>query len=173
MWNRSETTCPRTPLLRHTEAGRKVHFPDVVYLVENDTVVLCQIPEAREGFSFALATKNGVRANLGFPDRGFRTNSPASRNSIAGHISYRALFSWWLSPALDRRSQKSFADEIKQAAPFLLAQYEGKVVSDPRSEAHDRGVRGVCITSGNLFLRFSQWRTESYDVRVSPTLCTE
>ena len=70
---------------------------------------------------------------------------------------------------MDRRSQKSFADEIKQATPFLFDQYEGKVVSDPRPEAHDRGVSGVCITSGNLFLRFSQWRTESYDVRVSPT----
>jgi len=84
---------------------------------------------------------------------------------------YRVLFSWWLIPALVHRSQKSFADEIKQAAPFLFApQYGGKVISDPRPQTRDSSFRSVCIASGNLFLRFSQWRMESYSVRVSPTL---
>jgi hypothetical protein len=64
-----------------------------------------------------------------------------------------------------------FADEIKQAAPFLFApQYGGKVISDPRPRTRDRSVRSLCIASGNLFLRFSQWRMESYSVRVSATL---
>ncbi|MDQ1405534.1 MAG: hypothetical protein QOG55_1163 [Acidobacteriaceae bacterium] len=78
---------------------------------------------------------------------------------------YGAFFSWWLNPALDRRAEKS----IKQAAPFLFDQYEGKVVSEPRTETRGSSDHSVCIASGNLFLRFSQWRTENYNVRVSPT----
>jgi hypothetical protein len=43
------------------------------------------------------------------------------------------------------------------------------VVPNPQPQPRDPGVGEVCVVSGNLFLRFSQWRSESYDVRVSPT----
>jgi hypothetical protein len=64
---------------------------------------------------------------------------------------YGAFFSWWLNPALDRRAEKSFADEIKQAAPFLFDQYEGKVVSEPRPETRGSSDHSVLLRQEIFF----------------------
>lgn len=84
-------------------------------------------------------------------------------------ILYKVFFSWWLTTAFDRRVQAAFANEIRQAFPFLFDQYEGKVVPAPRPEAHVREMTYVCIATINLVFEFSRWRNENYEVRVSPT----
>ena len=90
--------------------------------------------------------------------------------AIAFEFAYKLLFSWWLNPILDYSAKKSFVEEIKQAAPFLFAEYEGKVVPEPRPEANDSRTGHICIVSRNLFFRFSRgWRMENYAVRVSPS----
>jgi hypothetical protein len=90
--------------------------------------------------------------------------------AIALEIAYKLLFSWWSNSLLDYRAKKSFVEDIKQAAPFLFAEYGGKVVPEPRPEANDSRIGCICIVSRNLFFRFSQdWRTENNNVRVSPS----
>ena len=133
----------------------------------DDTVAIRQTAEPWKGFSLHPRPKTVLARILIFLIEVF---GPILR--LVGFIVqaiYGAFFFWWLNPALDRRAEKSFADEIKQAAPFLFAQYDGKVISEPRPETRGSSDRSVCIASGNLFLRFSQWRTENYNVRVSPT----
>lgn len=84
-------------------------------------------------------------------------------------ILYKLFFSWWLNPWLDRWARESFANEIRQAFPFLFAQYEGKVVPSPRPEMQSPAVAHVCIAAMNLVFEFSRWHSENYEVRVSPT----
>jgi len=85
-------------------------------------------------------------------------------------ILYKVFCSWWLSPALDHWVQGSFANEIKQAFPFLSAQYEGKVVPGPRPEMQSPQMDYVRIATTNLVFEFSRWHGENYAVRVSPTI---
>ncbi len=86
-----------------------------------------------------------------------------------GRTAYKILFSWWLTPLLDRHYQKAFADEIKQAAPFLFLQYEGRVIPAPRPEMLHPAMSHVTISASQLVFQFSRWRSESYGVRVSPS----
>jgi hypothetical protein len=82
---------------------------------------------------------------------------------------YRLLFSWWLNPLFDRWVQKAFADEIRQAMPFLFDRYQGRVIPDPRPEANDPQMDYVCVGTQNLIFKFARWRRENYEVRVSPS----
>lgn len=82
---------------------------------------------------------------------------------------YRLFFSWWLNPALDHWNRKAFADEVRQAMPFLFDQYKARVVPDPRPEANDPHMDYVCIRARNLIFKFGRWRSENYEVRVSPS----
>ena len=82
---------------------------------------------------------------------------------------YRLLFSWWLNPRFDRWIERGFAEEIRQAMPFLFDRYGGKVVADPRPEANDPHMDYVCIGTQNLIFEFARWRSENYEVRVSPS----
>lgn len=75
---------------------------------------------------------------------------------------YKTILSWWLNPLLNRRFQKAFADEIKQAAPLLFVQYTGKVIPAPRPEVLEPFLSHVTIAVGHLIFQFSRWRSESY-----------
>jgi hypothetical protein len=88
---------------------------------------------------------------------------------------YGAFFSWWLNPALDRRAEKSFADEIKQAAPFLFDQYEEKAVSEPRPTTRDawqqRPQRLYCVRKS--FLEILPMADGKLQCAGIPHFCTE
>jgi hypothetical protein len=77
-------------------------------------------------------------------------------------------FSWWANPLLDHWMQSSFASEIRQAMPFLFDQYAGRVVPDPWSAANDPNQSYVAIGSRSVIFKFSKWRSENYEVIVSP-----
>lgn len=103
----------------------------------------------------------------------FRTNHKPRRRieisllmSIAFvlKILYKAFFSWWLNPALDHWSQKSFVNEIRRAFPFLFSKYQAKSVPNPRP-----GVQSPCISTTNVVFEFTRWRDENYAISVSPT----
>jgi hypothetical protein len=82
---------------------------------------------------------------------------------------YKLFFAWWLNPALNYWAQKSFANEIKQAFPFLFAQYKAKVVPSPRPGAQSPEMAYICIATVDLVFEFTRWRDENYAVTVSPT----
>ena len=82
---------------------------------------------------------------------------------------YRLSFSWWLNPLFDRSIQNAFADEIRQAMPFLFDRYKGRVVSDPRPEANEPYMDYACVGTQDLIFKFARWRGEKYEVRVSPS----
>lgn len=69
---------------------------------------------------------------------------------------------------LDGWSKRSFARDIRAAAPFLFDQYRGKIAEFPRPEAHDPNQSYVCIATSSLIFEFSEWRGENLAVRVSP-----
>jgi hypothetical protein len=68
----------------------------------------------------------------------------------------------------DRWSQRSFARDIRAAAPFLFDQYCGKIAEFPRREAHDPNQSYGCMATSSLIFEFSGWRGENSGVRVSP-----
>jgi len=84
-------------------------------------------------------------------------------------LAYRVLISWWLNPQFERWAERAFADEIRQAMPFLVDRYEGKVVADPRPEANDPHMDYVCMGTRHLVFKFARWRRQNYEVRVSPS----
>ena len=83
-------------------------------------------------------------------------------------IIWKVVFSWWVNPLLDRWMQKFFANEVKEAMPFLFDQFAGRVIPDPRPEANDPGRSYLTIATSNLVLKFSRWRSEDYEIRISP-----
>lgn len=83
-------------------------------------------------------------------------------------IIWKVVFSWWVNPLLDRWMQKNFANEVKEAMPFLFDQFAGRVIPDPRPEANDPGRSYLTIATSNLVLKFSRWRSEDYEIRISP-----
>jgi hypothetical protein len=69
---------------------------------------------------------------------------------------------------MDRSYRKAFAEDIRQAMPFLFAEYGGKPAPCPRPEAHDRAKSYVCIATATLLFEFSDWHGESKSIRVAP-----
>jgi hypothetical protein len=63
---------------------------------------------------------------------------------------------------LDGWSKRSFARDIRAAAPFLFDQYRGKIAEFPRPEAHDPNQSYVCIATSSLIFEFSEWRGEKF-----------
>lgn len=87
---------------------------------------------------------------------------------LALKVLYRVFFSWWLNPALDVWTQKSFANEIHEAFPFLFEQYHATVVRPPRP-AQSSGIGCIFIAATNLIFEFTRWRDENCAINVSPT----
>lgn len=82
---------------------------------------------------------------------------------------YRLLFQWWLDVPVARRAQERFAQEIREALPFLFADLKGQIVPN-------QGVRFppgfdyafVTVAVGNLLLRFCRGRGQ-FRVDLAPS----
>lgn len=81
---------------------------------------------------------------------------------------YRLLIGWWLDRTTSKNNERVFAEEIRNALPFLFVEYDGKIVPN-------EGIRSplrfdyaiVTVAARNLLLRFVRGRDE-FRVDVAP-----
>jgi hypothetical protein len=83
-------------------------------------------------------------------------------------IIWKVVFSWWANPLFDRWMRNSFASEVRGAMPFLFDQFAGRVVPDPQPKSNDPMRSYLTISTSNLFFKFSRWRSEDYEIKISP-----
>lgn len=82
---------------------------------------------------------------------------------------YQVLFSWWLNPVFDRWIRNGFAQDIKQAIPYLFDLHGGRVVPDPKPNTNDENMDYLCVASTFLIFKFRRWHRENYGVQIAPT----
>ena len=74
---------------------------------------------------------------------------------------YRLLFEWWLDVPMARRAQERFAQEIREALPFLFAECGGQIVPNEGIRfPPGGGYSYVTIAIEHLLLRFCRGRGE-------------
>jgi len=75
-------------------------------------------------------------------------------------------FFWGVTPRLSRNESSPVPVANSREARFPPKE---STSSDPRSEANDPHMDYVCIGARNLLFKFGRWRSENYEVRVSPS----
>src|SRR5206468_6088103 len=79
-------------------------------------------------------------------------------------------FFWGVTPRLSRNESSPVPVANSREARFPPKE---STSSDPRSEANDPHMDYVCIGARNLIFKFGRWRSENYEVRVSPSCRSE